>query len=304
MTKQGLISDSSNRLVLGTVQLGMPYGIANKTGRPDQETATAIVHEAWNNGIREFDTAQGYGNSEKVLGKAFHELGIADDAKVVTKFDPSLDHSNELDLARSLENSLSLLGIPLFHGLMLHHQELLSCWNQGLRKIFQSFVSAGKTKFVGISVYSPDKAIQAINTPDIDFVQLPTNILDRRFEDSGVFNLAKKKGKRIYIRSIFLQGLLLLPVEKVSDKMAYVKPVIEKLDRLCAEFGMTRHEIALGYLKIEIPESQIIFGAEIPDQVGDNVKNWLKICPPRFISVVKDTFRNVGEEVLNPVLWG
>jgi len=55
-----------SHLVLGTAQLGLPYGIANQTGQPDQVVATAIIREAWNQGIREFDTAQGYGDSEQV----------------------------------------------------------------------------------------------------------------------------------------------------------------------------------------------------------------------------------------------
>ena len=79
------------RLVLGTAQLGLSYGIANKTGRPDQGVATAIVHEAWKNGIREFDTAQVYGDSEVVLGRALAELGISCEAKIITKIAPNLD---------------------------------------------------------------------------------------------------------------------------------------------------------------------------------------------------------------------
>ena len=73
--KQNLDSKQQRRLVLGTVQLGMPYGIANRLGKPSQEVATSIVRTAWSKGIREFDTAQGYGDSETVLGKACVKLG-------------------------------------------------------------------------------------------------------------------------------------------------------------------------------------------------------------------------------------
>ena len=55
-----------NRLVLGTAQIGMQYGIANTTGQPDLVKAKAIIRDAWNGGIREFDSAQGYGEIEKI----------------------------------------------------------------------------------------------------------------------------------------------------------------------------------------------------------------------------------------------
>jgi len=81
---------NSNNLVLGTAQIGLPYGIANKTGQPDPAVAVAIINEAWGQGIREFDTAQGYGVSEEILGKALSEIGITNEAGIISKFDPIL----------------------------------------------------------------------------------------------------------------------------------------------------------------------------------------------------------------------
>ena len=74
----------TSRLVLGTAQLGMPYGIANKTGQPNMAAAESIVAGVWEGGVREFDTAQAYGESEIVLGKALKSLGIARQAKVIS----------------------------------------------------------------------------------------------------------------------------------------------------------------------------------------------------------------------------
>jgi len=68
---------SPSHLVLNTAQLGLIYGIANQTGQPDRVITTAIIREACDQGIREFDTAQGYGTIEEVLGKALYELGVS-----------------------------------------------------------------------------------------------------------------------------------------------------------------------------------------------------------------------------------
>jgi len=47
-------NESPPKLILGTVQLGMPYGIANTSGQPDHATARALVKAALDNGIRHF----------------------------------------------------------------------------------------------------------------------------------------------------------------------------------------------------------------------------------------------------------
>lgn len=291
------------RLVLGTVQLGMPYGIANVNGQPGQEKAAAIVSKAWKSGICEFDTAQGYGNSESVLGKAFKKLKISNKALVISKFDPKLNHTDKLSLQCALNSSLDKLGLSSLYGIMLHREEQLSLWNSGLSAILNGFAQEGKVKHLGVSVYSPGKAIEALNTDGVDFVQLPTNILDRRFENAGVFELADRKNKTIYIRSAFLQGLILMPYDRLPAKMAYAEPVIRKLDGLADKLCMSKQEIALGYLKLKMPRAKIVFGADIDLHVTTNVEAW-KINPATsLISEVEKYFSNIDEKILNPTLW-
>jgi hypothetical protein len=54
------------RLVLGTAQPAINYGIANKSGRSNSDLAKEIVQTTWENGIREYDTAQGYGEKDHI----------------------------------------------------------------------------------------------------------------------------------------------------------------------------------------------------------------------------------------------
>jgi len=291
------------RLVLGTAQLGMPYGISNKTGQPDQAMSTAIIRKAWECGIQEFDTAQGYGVSEAFLGKAFSDLGISNEVRVVSKFNPDLDHLNPLRMSLALDESLKRLGLSYLFGIMLHREELLSLWNKGLSKILYSFVFSGKVKYLGVSVYSPAKAIEALETEGIDFVQLPTNILDRRFEEAGVFELAYKKNKKVYIRSVFLQGLILLPLKEIPDEAAQARPIIKQLELWCRSFGVTRQEVALGFVKSEMPHSKIIFGADVPWHVEQNAELWKRDFSSALIELLKKNFKNVNEKILMPNLW-
>lgn len=296
---------SSYLLVLGTAQLGFNYGIANagKTEQPTQTTANAIVQEAWENGIREFDTAQGYGKSEQALGEALSKLGVSAEALVISKFDPALDHLDRNVLSNAVGESLSRLGVPSLYGMMLHKEKMLSAWDNGLSKIFHTFVVSGKIKHIGISVYSPEKAIQALNTDGIDMVQLPTNILDRRFETAGVFQLAEEKKKKIYIRSVFLQGLILMDIGEIPEKMSFVKPVIEKLESISNELKLSRKKLALDYIKSEMPNAKVVFGADTPLHVKENVACWEGELLPSSVDRVKKIFDCVDEKILNPTLW-
>jgi aryl-alcohol dehydrogenase-like predicted oxidoreductase len=291
------------RLILGTAQLGMPYGIANKTGRPDEKTALKIIEAAWNAGVNSFDTAQGYGDSESVLGRAFSDLNISNDVHVISKFSHQIDHLNERVMKEELEKSLEKLNIPFFWGMMLHSEDLLAKWSEGLGEIFQKFVQSQKIRKVGFSVYSPEKALEALEQDGIDFIQIPGNVLDRRFEKAGVFELAEIKNKQIHIRSIFLQGLLLMDIEEIPGKMKYVIPVIEKLLKLSRQFGMTRKEVAMGYIKNAFPDSHVLFGVDSVDHVKGNIESWSKRYPDDLILQVKTLFDDVPENIINCNMW-
>lgn len=58
-----------SRLMLGTAQLGMAYGVANTAGRPDFRQAVRLIAAAADGGVNCFDTAAAYGDSEVILGR-------------------------------------------------------------------------------------------------------------------------------------------------------------------------------------------------------------------------------------------
>lgn len=292
-----------SRLVLGTAQLGMNYGIANKCGRPDSDLAKKIVQTAWENGIREYDTAQGYGESENVLGNALHSLGFSSDARVITKLDPSLDHLDRARLEQAVRKSLTRLNVPIMHGLMLHKEEYLEVWESGMGDILRGLIKQRLTEHIGASVYSPEKAKLALETDGIDMIQIPSNILDRRFEKAGVFQLADDVGKTIYIRSIFLQGLLLMPPDALPEHMRFAAPVLGRLTSFAQDVGLNIMELCIGYIKHAFPRAQLLFGAETPAQVRENLKCWNMPWPSELMQRIQREFENINEIILNPSLW-
>lgn len=281
----------------------MTYGIANRAGQPTQERATEIVKVAWENGVEEFDTAQGYGESERVLGKSLFRLNLSQKAKVTTKLHPSLDHLNPVLIKQSIEESLKTIGVPNLYCIMLHREELLSLWNKGLHDIVAKFVTQGIVQKVGVSVYSPDKAVEAINIEGIDIVQVPTNILDRRFESAGVFEAGAINGKELYIRSIFLQGLLLMRPEELPEGMSFAASVVKEFEALSERIGLKRQEMAVAFVKNGMPGAKVVFGAESKRQVMENIAAWQKEYQPSLVKILRESFPAVGERVLSPHLW-
>ncbi len=293
----------NSRLVLGTAQFGMRYGMANKIGQPDFVSVESIVAEVWESGVREFDTAQAYGESERVLGKVLRSLGIAREAKVISKLHPAIDHQDSNALNLALQQTLARLGLPKLYGLMLHTEDLLDIWETGLKDTLDKFIEQGLVERIGVSVYSPQKAARALRTNGISLVQLPSNLLDRRFENAGVFHEAKSFGKEIYVRSVFLQGLLLMNASDLPASMRFATTVAKRLIDFANDTGFSLKQLALGYVRLAYPEQKVLLGCETLEQVRENLEIWSKETPREIVDRVRREFQDIPEKILNPSLW-
>lgn len=289
-----------DRLVLGTAQLGMRHGVNNKIGKPDFDEAFKIVKTAFDAGIFQFDTAQVYGNSEEVLGKIFSELKISAQVKVYSKLAPELDLNNAPQVADSVKNSLEKLTLNQLEGLMLHREEMLDAWNDKLRSTLSGLVQKGKVKKIGISFYTPGPALRALDIDAIDFLQIPANLLDQRFKNQGVIEKAHRQQKQLFIRSIYLQGLLVMPPKTIPERVSFTRDFIQKFSDLAAKLGVTPQQLAVDHIKRVYPDSFIVVGAEDYTQIAETVK--------LFRSQIKieshdNDFRDIPEKVVNPLLW-
>jgi aryl-alcohol dehydrogenase-like predicted oxidoreductase len=289
-----------DRLVLGTVQLGIPYGISNKTGKPDFSSACAIVKTAFDQGITRFDTAQAYGDSEEVLGNIFNKLKLGGRAKVYSKLHPGLDLRSENAVRQSVEGSLRKLKVDRLEGLLLHQEDGMRFWDECLGGALRKLVANGKVKLIGVSFYTPQRAIDVLDIGGIDIIQVPANILDRRFENAGVFKKAQERGKKVFVRSVFLQGLLLMPLDHVPASMRHALPYLERVEQMACDMKLSRQELVLGYAAKRWPGSSVLFGADSSKQVIDNVRSF---SADIFVKVDENVFKNVPENVLNPALW-
>lgn len=248
----------------------MRYGIGNRTGRPDFSSANQIVTAAWENKIRFFDTAQTYGNSESVLGQALRGGGLAGQAKVITKLSLSLSDAHATAIIAAVRDSLARLGIPRLWAILLHREDQLDHWNGSLGLALQQAREEGLTRHVGVSIYSPSRALQALQIPGLDVLQVPANLFDRRMQRAQVFAKAAAKGATVFIRSIYLQGLALFSPQQAKETAPFALSGVTALEQFCKANGLDQKRFAYEYARDIASDALRIFGAETSEQVVEN----------------------------------
>jgi len=286
-----------NRFVLGTAQLGMAYGVANSAGQPSFEEALRIVSYAFENDVRYFDTASGYGESEATLGRCFKQLGIEKEVNVISKI-TELPGSLEL-LRTSIKESENKLCIPKLKGLLFHREDTIKDWGNGDVEKVSPLIEEGLS--LGVSIYHPEYALKALEIPELTKIQVPCNSLDRRLDQAGFFEKARRLGKEIYIRSIFLQGLLLMKKEEVPKGLSVAVPYLERLDVLSKELKISRKQLLVSYMKQRYPDCFLIFGTETLDQVQETMALYDAECV--LPSSEMKGLGAVPEFLLSPALW-
>lgn len=291
------------RFVLGTAQLGMPYGIANPAGQPDEPAAHAIVSTAWDHGVRWFDTAQAYGDSERVLGDALTECAGGDRAAVITKLDPRLEPSDADGIRTSLVDSCRRLRVETLRGVMLHRAALLSRWQDGLGDALRRARQDGLVRYLGVSVYTVTEALAALRHPDIDMIQTPCNAWDQRMLREGVFEIAREAGKLCFVRSLYLQGALAMSPAALARRMPDARDASEHWHAISNALGVSVEALAIRFGRAL--GTPLVIGAESAAQVEMTAH---MLSEPPLSRDVLDGLNaslapRVHEGILNPSTW-
>jgi aryl-alcohol dehydrogenase-like predicted oxidoreductase len=276
----------------------MTYGIAS-AGKPARSQALEIIRRAWEEGVRFYDTAQAYGESESILGEALEGNGPC----VISKLSPELDPLDVERIRCSIEQSLERLRSPRLWALLLHRSEWLDRWDRGLGEALQDARDKGMLRYLGVSVYTVEEAERALAHPSIDVVQVPCNAWDQRMHREGVFDQARERDKLCFVRGIYLQGLMVLDPDEAERRLPGSGPVCRRWRETAARFGTRPFEVCVRFAK----------GLHLPLVVGMD-SSWhleeacaaLKLPPltEKEMEVVHDEMSPLlHEHILNPTLW-
>lgn len=293
-----------DKLCLGTVQLGLKYGIKNEIGRqPTHEESFSVLQAAIENGIKYFDTASVYGNAEAIL----REFGIGHyGVNIISKLKPNIDNNGVGDTVKVVQQeivkSLLNLGVDFLDGYLLH--EAKDFYHTEIIKGLQVCKHKGLVKNIGISVYEPEDALNAVSSGVIDYIQIPYNVFDQRLDQTDFFEIAKKNHVTVFARSAFLQGLLLMRVEDVPEYLIEATPYLKKFEDTVLKFGYSRREAAFLFNYCHNGIDKIVFGVDNEEQLMDNLKIIEKSND--FIecyNALWGSFRNIEDKIIIPSLW-
>tara|TARA_B100000579_G_C22764468_1_gene820676 strand:+ start:350 stop:1180 length:831 start_codon:yes stop_codon:yes gene_type:complete len=274
------------KIALGTVQWGLNYGISNEEGIPSKYELERILCFANQSGINLLDTASSYGNAEERIGN--HSK---DKFNIVTKIGTA-DNSETIE--KQIKTSLKKLKCSFVYGCLFHDISKIlkspSMWRE-----IQIQKNEGLINKIGVSIYNPDELEKLFNLnykPEI--VQLPFNIIDRRFEPY-LKKLTEMKIE-IHARSIFLQGLLL--DFKTMKKFIKWKQIWEKYDEWLTFSNLSPIEACISHVSSYEYISKLVVGVHNLSQLKEIILA-AKKKPIRAPKSILST----DNELINPSLW-
>ena len=299
-----------SKLALGTVQLGMDYGIANRHGAPTITEAHALLAASAANGINSFDTSPTYGTSESVLGG--YLAGVKkEDLFVVSKFKYDTDRAFDIEniwteVRAIVEQSLARLGIEKLP-LILYHKGAAESMEQvknGVPELLRRLKSENLIAHGGISLYYSSEANDLLEDDAFEALQIPLNVLDQGIIVNGTLQKLHDKGKLIMVRSVFLQGLFWKDPADLTGKLTTAAPYLKKLNKLAADYDLSVAELAFGFIRDLEAVDSLVIGAENSGQVEANIRllNAPMLAPGLRNELLKLS-TDVPIEVITPALW-
>lgn len=289
------------KLGLGTAQFGLNYGISNSSGRTMEREVRKILELAVHNGISVIDTAAAYGDAESVLGVC---LPMTADIRVVTKTIPLRDRPSKTEAVRWIRDgfarSLERLKLGSVDTLLVHHaDDLLEASGDGVYAELVKLKQEGHVRRIGFSAYNGSQIDLALDRYDVDLVQLPINVFDQRLLEGGQLQRLRSRGVEVHVRSIFLQGLLLMDPSALP---IYFDPLRSRLTawREClASRGLTVAQGALAFAR-SLNVDVIIVGVESAVQLEGNLADFgaARAGDLDFLPYAVN-----DERFVNPSLW-
>ncbi|TVZ56197.1 aryl-alcohol dehydrogenase-like predicted oxidoreductase [Lutibacter sp. Hel_I_33_5] len=287
-----------NKLILGTVQFGLNYGINNQGGKPSSKRVKEILDTAFENKIKILDTAEAYGDSQKVIGEYHRKSKNA--FQIITKFSASVKFLPSNIRERVLKN-LEILQIDSLYCYMFHSFSDFKTYFAKYRKELLVLKKEKIIRKIGVSIYSNNELEEVLKFNEVEVIQLPFNLLDNKSKRGEIISKAKKKEIEIHTRSVFLQGLFFKKTDEFHGNLIRLKSSIIKLKNLCCK-GYEMNDLALNYVYQQKNINNVLIGVDTVQQLQQNLYSINKSISKKQIETI-DNINFNETELLNPSNW-
>lgn len=289
-------SEILHKIAIGTAQFGLPYGISNSGGQVSRANTASILSLAREFGVNTLDTAIAYGESEKVLG----EIGIPG-WKIISKLpglpDTVVDVANWVDV--QVAGSMRRLKTNRLHALLLHRPgQLLAPRGEQLYRALIAQQARGAIEKIGISIYEVSELDQLIPRMHFDVVQAPFNVFDARMVDSGWMGRLADTGCELHVRSVFLQGLLLMSSINRPPQFDRWHRLWTNWDAWLHDSGLTPLQACLRHALSMPGIAKVVLGMDTTMQLEQ-----ILVAAQGDLPQIPDALKICDPELLNPALW-
>jgi len=288
----------ANRLVIGTAQFGMEYGMTNNSGKPRHSEISSILSTATKSGISMLDTAAAYGSSEEAIGL----MSNCKTFEVVTKIPPIPNECDDVEkwIKGIFGRSLLRLKQEKVYGLLLHRaSDLATSKGAKVLRVLESLKSQRLVDKIGVSIYDPAEINLISDLKRIDLVQAPLNVFDRRLIDTNALNLLKSYNIEIHSRSVFLQGILLCSIDNIPLKFKKWEQIFRKWHQLLNQEGCSALAACLSIPFSYKGIDKIIVGVDSTK----HLQEILRECESVVSATAFSKLKSIDPLLINPFNW-
>lgn len=289
-----------NKICLGTVNFGINYGPESR--KLKSKDIRDLLTLAGNLGVDHVDTARGYGESENILG---HNSDLLRSTSLITKL--TLKSLGSVDeVMHQLRDSLNRMKTNTIHCVLLH--DTFTCLSS-LKQIklfinsMENAVDEGLITTYGYSIYEIDEVskLKTLGLP-IHNLQVPENVMDGRLRNSETLMGLSQEGCVIYVRSLFLQGLLSYrTLQSDLNVSSELRRLINIFNSHCLEFGLEPSIVALKYFHTLPWARYAVIGCDSVEQLKENFR---VLDSPSLPHELFDSFPKLPPSLVDPRKWG
>lgn len=286
-----------NKLILGTVQLGLPYGINNVHGQISLDNSLTLLEEAMKSGITFLDSAEAYGNAHEIIG-LFHRRNASARFNILTK----LPHEFKEQIDKKVEKYLNQLQVDTLYGFSFHSFDSYNSKIKEVSRQLSKLKEKGQINKIGVSVYTNEEAIKSLEDPLIDFIQMPYNLFDNYHLRNEVLEKASNSNKEIHTRSCFLQGLFFMSPESENSVARSLKEELSIINDIADRYEISIQDLAIRYAFENHMINRVLIGVDNWGQLQQNILSLQRSVPKdALIEVERIKIRDIN--LINPTLW-
>lgn len=283
------------KLILGSAQFGLDYGINNSKGKFNCLEVEELLDYAHSKGVQTLDTAQEYGDAEITIGEYFKKHP-KNKFKIITKI--TLQNKS---FEEALKKSLKRLQLDQVEVIMFHSFEEYKRIKNELPNWVAKFKGV-LFKKIGVSLYTNEEIETVLGDVNIDVIQTPFNLLDNEFQRGEQYKKIKRSGKELHVRSVFLQGLFFKPLDQITKQLQPLVPLLKELQLQAVKSKISLNEIALAYVQSKPYVDGFLIGVDDLDQLKSNLSATQIKLSDQMVNTI-DQIALEEKNVLNPGVW-